>query len=157
VSRPSPIIRLRGIDKTFPNGTRALAGFDLDVRRGEFLALLGPSGCGKSTALRLIAGLAQPTDGTIAWTQGGAASSGAAGQDIGFVFQEPTLMPWATVAGNVALPLRLKGVRRDKAAPRVADLIERVGLAAFADAYPRFSVRGPVSAGKFRRLVFGSA
>ena len=137
MSRPSTIIRLRGIDKTFPNGTRALAGFDLDVRRGEFLSLLGPSGCGKSTALRLIAGLAQPSDGTIAWTKGGEPTTGAAVQDIGFVFQEPTLMPWATVAANVGLPLRLKGVSSGKAVRRVAGLLDRVGLAAFADAYPR--------------------
>ncbi len=137
VSRPSTIIRLRGIEKTFPNGTRALAGFDLDVRRGEFVSLLGPSGCGKSTVLRLIAGLARPSDGTIAWTKGGEPTTGAAVQDIGFVFQEPTLMPWATVAANVGLPLRLKGISGDKAAQRVAGLLDRVGLAAFADAYPR--------------------
>jgi len=130
---PSPVARLRGIEKTFPNGTHALAEFDLDIGSGEFLSLLGPSGCGKSTALRLIAGLTQPTAGSIAWFGGEPARDRA----IGFVFQEPTLMPWTTVAANVALPLRLKRVARPKAASRVAALLERVGLAAFGDAYPR--------------------
>jgi len=134
-NRPSPIVRLRGIEKTFPNGTHALAGFDLDIGRGEFLSLLGPSGCGKSTVLRLIAGLAQPTAGSIAWSDG--EPGRGADRAIGFVFQEPTLMPWATVAGNVALPLRLKRAARPKAASRVARLLERVGLSAFGDAYPR--------------------
>jgi NitT/TauT family transport system ATP-binding protein len=133
----SPIVSLRGVSMTYPNGAQALAGLDLEVRRGEFLALLGPSGCGKSTALRLIAGLSRPTTGSVAWTASGPARPGAAAPDIGFVFQEPTLMPWATVAGNVALPLRLRGAPRGKAVSRVHDLIERVGLSGFADSYPR--------------------
>jgi NitT/TauT family transport system ATP-binding protein len=87
-----PIVALRDVGKTFANGTQALDGLDLEVRPGEFLTLLGPSGCGKSTALRLIAGLSEPSRGTIAW--GNEASAG--GHDIGFVFQEPTLMPWAS-------------------------------------------------------------
>ncbi len=132
-----PLVGLRDIAMTFANGTRALTGFDLEVRGGEFVALLGPSGCGKSTALRLIAGLASPTGGTIAWTTIGEPQAGPPGPNIGFVFQEPTLMPWATVAGNVALPLRLTGMGRYEAALRVAGLIERVGLGAFADAFPR--------------------
>lgn len=137
----APIVRLRGVDKVFPNGVRALAGFDLVVRRGEFLALLGPSGCGKSTALRLIAGLAQPNRGAIEWADaGGGAPGGAPGgggrRAIGFVFQEPTLMPWATVQANVALPLRLKGLPHADASRRVAVLLDRVGLADFAHAYP---------------------
>jgi NitT/TauT family transport system ATP-binding protein len=137
VNRSPSIVRLCGIDKLFPNGTRALADFTLEVKRGEFLALLGPSGCGKSTVLRLIAGLTQPTDGAVAWSGAGEADAGAEGHDIGFVFQEPTLMPWATVAGNVALPLRLKSMRCGEAAARVAALIDRVGLADFAEVFPR--------------------
>ncbi len=130
-----PIVALRGVTKTYSNGTMALAGLDLEVRPGEFLSLLGPSGCGKSTALRLIAGLAEPSGGTIAWS--GAAAGPPARHDIGFVFQEPTLMPWATVAGNVALPLRLRGTAASEAAPRIAAALERVGLAPFRNAYPR--------------------
>src|SRR5215475_3454989 len=123
-------VSLRGVGKTYANGVVALDRLDLDVRPGEFVALLGPSGCGKSTALRLIAGLSEPSGGAIAWRDGAA-------RDIGFVFQEPTLMPWTTVARNVALPLSLRHVGTSGAAPRVAAALDRVGLAAFRDAYPR--------------------
>src|SRR5215510_4149726 len=114
----APIVALRNVSKTFANGVVALDRFDLAVRPSEFLTLLGPSGCGKSTALRLIAGLGAPSGGTIAWPED--FPRGATGA-IGFVFQEPTLMPWATVFANVHLPLTLA----------------RVGLADFADVYPR--------------------
>jgi NitT/TauT family transport system ATP-binding protein len=127
-------VTLRDVDKAFPNGTLALKGFNLDVRAGEFLSLLGPSGCGKSTALRIIAGLAEPSAGSVEWQQ---ARIGAGGSRIGFVFQEPTLMPWANVFNNVLLPLRLRGIPADKAAQRVAPVLERVGLQQFAHAYPR--------------------
>jgi NitT/TauT family transport system ATP-binding protein len=123
------------VGKTFANGVQALDGLDLDVRPGEFVSLLGPSGCGKSTALRLIAGLSEPSGGTIAWS--GSATRGPRGRDIGFVFQEPTLMPWTTVANNVALPLRLSGTPMADATPRIAAALDRVGLSAFRDAYPR--------------------
>jgi NitT/TauT family transport system ATP-binding protein len=127
-----PVVALRRVGKIFGNGVVALDGLDLAVRPGEFLTLLGPSGCGKSTALRIIAGLSEPTRGEVEWSE---AAEGAARQ-IGFVFQEPTLMPWATVAANVRLPLRLAGMPAD-ARVRVAAALERVGLAGFADAYPR--------------------
>jgi NitT/TauT family transport system ATP-binding protein len=123
------------VRKTFPNGVVALDGFDLAVRPGEFLTLLGPSGCGKSTALRIVAGLSEPSSGAVEWAQS-AAGTAPARRQIGFVFQEPTLMPWATVAANVRLPLRLLGI--DAGAPeRIGAALERVGLAAFAQAYPR--------------------
>src|ERR1700724_613144 len=86
-------VRLRGVTKIYDTGVAALGPLDLDVPRGEFVSLLGPSGCGKSTALRLIAGLAAPTSGTI----GVSSRIGAARNSIGFVFQEPTLMPWTNV------------------------------------------------------------
>jgi NitT/TauT family transport system ATP-binding protein len=130
----APIVALRGVGKTFPGGTVALAGLDLDVRAGEFLSLLGPSGCGKSTALRMIAGLTVPTQGAVDWA---VAAKTANENRLGFVFQEPTLMPWANVANNVLLPLKLKGVAPDAAAKRVEAAIERVGLQKFAAAYPR--------------------
>src|SRR5579862_6632433 len=98
----SALVALRGVTKTFPNGTTALAGLELEVRQGEFLSLLGPSGCGKSTALRIIAGLSEPSAGRVTW-------SAPNSKRIGFVFQEPTLMPWTTVFNNVLLPLKLKG------------------------------------------------
>ena len=134
--RPPASVVLRDVAKTFANGVQALDGLDLDVRPGEFVSLLGPSGCGKSTALRLIAGLSEPSRGSITWDAGGAAA-GSRGRDIGFVFQEPTLMPWTTVTKNVALPLALHHMPAGDAGPRVAAALERVGLAAFHDAYPR--------------------
>ena len=131
-SPSTPIVSLRGVGKVFGTGTLALDGLDLDVREGEFLSLLGPSGCGKSTALRIVAGLSEPTRGTVAWRDGVDARRG-----IGFVFQEPTLMPWTTVFGNVFLPLKLNGTEKAAAAPRIMETLKRVGLADFAEAYPR--------------------
>jgi NitT/TauT family transport system ATP-binding protein len=128
------VVALHGVGKTYANGVVALAGLDLAVAPGEFLTLLGPSGCGKSTALRIIAGLSEPSTGTVEWARPAAGGDGAPRDEIGFVFQEPTLMPWATVAANVALPLVLRG-RTD--APRIQAALERVGLAGFAAAYPR--------------------
>src|SRR6202035_5182845 len=91
----APVVTLQGVGKRFANGTLALDQFDLTIRNGEFLSLLGPSGCGKSTALRLIAGLGEPTRGDIAWSGAkGVAKRGGRrrnGPDVGFVFQEPTL------------------------------------------------------------------
>ena len=129
-----PLVSLRGVRKTFANGTTALAGLDLDIRPGEFVSLLGPSGCGKSTALRIIAGLANATGGSVDWP-------GSVGEDhrgdIGFVFQEPTLMPWATAIDNVWLPLRLRGVSKGEALPKLQEALSLVGLSGFEKAYPR--------------------
>ena len=124
----APIVTCRDIGKRFANGTVALSGVALDVFEHQFLSLLGPSGCGKSTLLRLIAGLSEPSAGTIAW-QGTPALS--------FVFQEPTLMPWATALTNVTLPLRLAGVGRDERRERATAALAQVGLAGFENAYPR--------------------
>ena len=126
------LVSLHNVSKVFSNGTVALENMSIDVAQGEFLSLLGPSGCGKSTALRIIAGLSEPTRGTVAWRDGTDARRG-----IGFVFQEPTLMPWTTVFGNVFLPLKLTGADKAAAAPRIMDTLKRVGLADFAEAYPR--------------------
>ncbi|RVT83515.1 ABC transporter ATP-binding protein [Rhodobacteraceae bacterium CCMM004] len=120
---------MQGVGKTFNGTVVALRDMDLTAREGDFISLLGPSGCGKSTALRLIAGLIEPTRGRIEWT-GGA-------PDLGVVFQEPTLMPWATVAHNVWLPLRLRGQSFDAVRADVEEALDLVGLADFPDAYPR--------------------
>jgi NitT/TauT family transport system ATP-binding protein len=130
----APIVSLRGVGKTFASGVTALERLDLEVRAGEFLSLLGPSGCGKSTALRIIAGLSEPSRGAVNWANDSGASQS---RSIGFVFQEPTLMPWTTVFGNAFLPLKLAGAAKAEAAPRVMETLERVGLADFAFAYPR--------------------
>ncbi len=129
----APLLMLRGVGKTFSNGVTALSGVDLTIREGDFLSLLGPSGCGKSTALRLIAGLSTPTAGLLDWRGSPWRNSSA----VGFVFQEPTLLPWASVFDNVWLPLRLKGVSRMKAAPAIREMLSRVGLSTFEEAVPR--------------------
>jgi NitT/TauT family transport system ATP-binding protein len=118
----------KGVDKVFANQVMALSGLDLEIRTGEFLALLGPSGCGKSTVLKLLTGLTGPTRGEIAWS--------CERPEFGFVFQEPTLMPWATVAANVRLPLKLAGLD-PSAQARVDAALARVGLSSFAQSYPR--------------------
>ena len=131
MAQPSPnnkaIVSLRNVGKTFERGTVALDDFSLDVRAGEFVSLLGPSGCGKSTALRIVAGLSAPSAGAVARPDG----------DIGFVFQEPTLMPWADVGANVRLPLKLAHVDDTHAGEAVTQALARVGLSDFAGSYPR--------------------
>lgn len=130
-SSGSPLLSLRGVGKTFSNGVTALRDVDLTIRDGEFMSLLGPSGCGKSTALRMIAGLSTPTSGILDWHQ-------KLGDDcIGYVFQEPTLLPWATVFDNVWLPLRLRGISRARAEPQVREMLARVRLTGFEKAVPR--------------------
>jgi NitT/TauT family transport system ATP-binding protein len=128
-------VSLRGVSKVYGSGVMALGPLDLDVKRGEFVSLLGPSGCGKSTALRLIAGLNAPTSGTVRVAH--RAGQGHPGHTIGFVFQEPTLMPWTSVRENVRLPLKLAHVPAADANARIDAALTQVGLAEFADAYPR--------------------
>jgi len=123
------LLSLSGVAKRFNSGTQALHALSFDIAPGEFVSLLGPSGCGKSTALRLTAGLLTPDSGSIAFPQGR--------PETGFVFQEPTLMPWADALTNARLPLDLKSVRRDEANARAAAVLARVGLAGFERALPR--------------------
>ena len=135
-----PVLTLRHVDKTFgaPRSARAvqaLADFSLSVREGDFLSLLGPSGCGKSTALRLIAGLMRPSAGRIVWGEEGRGKP--AEGEIGVVFQEPTLMPWASVEDNVFLPFRLRGRARADVAGDIAEIIDLVGLRGFERSFPR--------------------
>ena len=124
------MLTLRAVSRRFANGVTALDGIDLDVAEGDFLVLLGPSGCGKSTLLRLVAGLDTPQSGTIEW-RGGPPEPG----EIGFVFQDPTLMPWASALRNAALPLRLRGDRQ--AMERAAAALDQVGLNDFHEARPK--------------------
>lgn len=128
---PEPLLRMARVGKTFAGGTVALQNMSLSVRHGEFLSLLGPSGCGKSTALRLLAGLIRPTSGSISW------SDGQGKDDLGIVFQEPTLMPWARVADNVYLPFRLRGVPYGAVKDEVLNALRLVGLEHFQRAFPR--------------------
>ena len=131
------VVSMRNVSKIFSNGTLALSDMSLDVMRGEFLSLLGPSGCGKSTALRIIAGLGGASSGSIDWPSSKINSRGLPEGDVAFVFQEPTLMPWQTVFGNVYLPLKLRGVSKSAARDEIMKTLATVGLQDFADAYPR--------------------
>jgi len=124
-----PLLSLSAIAKTFDNGTKAIERLDMDVADGEFVSLVGPSGCGKSTALRIIAGLLSPDQGQVRF--------GTEKPEIGFVFQEPTLMPWASALANVRLPLDLEHMNRAEADDRARKALRRVGLGGFEKAYPR--------------------
>ena len=115
--------------KRFDNGVQALADLSFTLNAGDFVSLLGPSGCGKSTALRLIAGLLAPDSGAVDFPGGK--------PDMGFVFQEATLMPWADALTNVRLPLDLQHVKRDDANARAEAVLARVGLKGFEHALPR--------------------
>ena len=123
------IASLRGLERGFANGVKALGPIDLDIEEGEFLSLLGPSGCGKSTALRVIAGLLAPSAGTLTFPNGR--------PRIGYVFQDPTLMPWATARENVRLPPDLEGLSHAQGETIADAALARVGLSDFAHAYPR--------------------
>ena len=124
-------------DKVFANGARGLSPIQLTVGAGEFISLIGPSGCGKSTLLKLIAKLIEPSDGRVQWWRGGFGAVGSAGRRLAFVFQDPTLMPWARIDANVRLPLDLAGVRRTEGDARVAAALAQVDLSRAARYYPR--------------------
>ncbi len=126
-----PVLDMSNVTKTFNGDVVALRDMNLGVNSGDFISLLGPSGCGKSTALRLIAGLSTPSSGRITW------AGGQSENDLGVVFQEPTLMPWATVAQNVWLPFRLKGQSYASVKDEILDALRLVGLEKFLEAYPR--------------------
>jgi NitT/TauT family transport system ATP-binding protein len=133
-----PAVEIAAARKTYPNGTQALLPVDLAVQPGEFVTLLGPSGCGKSTLLHLVAGLLAPSGGQVRrWGEPVQGGGGGAAQRLSFVFQEPTLMPWARVQANVRLPLDLAGVPRAQADARVREVLALVGLDRFAGHLPR--------------------
>ena len=126
------MLSLTGAGRCFDNGTVALDDINLTITAGDFVVLLGPSGCGKSTLLRLLAGLDRPDSGTLAWDHGTKPAPG----DIGFVFQDATLLPWATTEQNVHLPLRLAGTTLHVARPLIHTTLARLGLAGFEQAKP---------------------
>ncbi len=132
-----PVIEVLSAEKTYPNGTRALQPVDLRIAEGELVTLLGPSGCGKSTLLKMIAGLLEPSDGRLLIRRRPVAETAGPGRRMSFVFQSPTLMPWASVHANVRLPLDLAKVPRAEADRRVADALRLVGLDGFAGELPR--------------------
>ena len=127
------IITMARVSRRFGRDVLAVNDLSLTIHQGDFITLLGPSGCGKSTALKMIAGLLPVSSGSITITS----SQGKSEQDLAFVFQEPTLMPWGSVFDNVYLPLRLAGVGRAAAEPRVRAALVDVGLSKFEKSYPR--------------------
>lgn len=127
----APVLSMNHVDKVFGRDVVALRDMNLEVREGDFISLLGPSGCGKSTALRLISDLAHPTKGSIRW------ATPRGRNDLSVVFQEPALMPWATVFDNVYLPFRLQGKSRTTVRTQIDEVLSLVGLDRFAAAYPR--------------------
>jgi NitT/TauT family transport system ATP-binding protein len=130
MSKPEPQnveIRLDGVNMTFRGGHRAVADLSFGVERGEFVAVVGPSGCGKSTLLRILAGLLAPSAGTL--TVMGRPWAEVRGRcRVGFVFQDPRLLPWRTASENAALPLELARLPRPTRESRVADAFALVGL-----------------------------
>ena len=129
------MIEVKQLYKQFPDGTVALENIHLQVNQGEFLSLVGPSGCGKSTLLRILAGLETVSSGT-ALMDGKTPGQGNR-DDMAFVFQEPTLLPWRTVLQNVALPLELKGMAKEERFQQAREVLNLVGLSAREAAYPR--------------------
>ena len=134
---PRPLVKLDRVSKRYPNGTLALQDMSLEVGEHDFISFLGPSGCGKSTALRLLAGLSPATSGKLTWAGHRTLGASRTDRELGYVFQEPTLMPWSTVFDNVYLPLRLSGITRAQADETVRDALAMVGLTQFTDVYPR--------------------
>ncbi|HEV7949250.1 MAG TPA: ABC transporter ATP-binding protein [Glaciihabitans sp.] len=134
----SVAVDVRNVSRIFEgkkSSITALDGIDLTIQAGEFVSLIGPSGCGKSTLLRLIADLDQPTAGDI-HVFGMPAAKARIQQKYGIAFQQAGLLPWRTVAGNIALPLELHKAPKAVASARVDELIELVGLGEFASSYP---------------------
>ena len=132
--RETPVVEIREVTKRFGEGPLVLDRLSVEALRGDFVSLIGPSGCGKSTLLRLIAGLSPPSGGTITIAK---RSPHEIGPNLGFVFQEPTLLPWLTVGRNVELPQKLRGVDPPTRAETRRHALELVGIAEKADVYPR--------------------
>lgn len=132
-----PILSAKGIAKTFrgrDGDVRALRDVSLQISAGEFVSLVGPSGCGKTTLLRILGGLLQADSGVVRID---GQSMTQPRQEIGFVFQNPTLMPWRTVLRNVTLPLEVRGNGGETNKTRAMELLSLVGLIGFENSYPR--------------------
>jgi NitT/TauT family transport system ATP-binding protein len=129
-----PFIQVENLQKSFRGKARTIGDLGLEVRTGDFVSLLGPSGCGKSTLLKLLAGLSAASGGSISID---GMSPKAAREFISFIFQDPTLLPWRTVAANIALALEFEGIPRADQAPLVEGVLKMVGLGHVADYYPR--------------------
>jgi NitT/TauT family transport system ATP-binding protein len=130
----APQVEFVGVNKTYASGRAVISALNLTIAKGEFVTFLGPSGCGKSTVLKLISGLTPPSSGTI---QVDGMTPKNARETVGYIFQDPTLLPWRTVRHNVGLGLELEGVNGDRRRKRTEALLDLVGLGEVGDAYPR--------------------
>ena len=149
-----PHIQVIDLSKSFDDGAErltALDGVSLSVAHGEFVTLLGPSGCGKTTLLRLIGGLTEPTSGEIR-IAGRTPTEAQARKELGFVFQEPSLLPWRTVSRNVRLPLEVNRRNDSGNQSHVGDLLRLVGLERYAGYYPN-----QLSGGMLQRVALARA
>jgi NitT/TauT family transport system ATP-binding protein len=126
-SDPAPLLAVDRVSKRFPDGTLTLVDVSVDVHAGEFVSIVGPSGCGKSTLLRVVSGLTPLTSGTVDVDE----------RELGYVFQDATLLPWRTVEGNIELLAELKGVPRAERTQLVKRAIDLVGLNGFEHHYPK--------------------
>ena len=132
-----PFLELQNLQKTYPDGTRAVRGIDLAVDEGEFIVLLGPSGCGKTTTLRMIAGLENPTDGQIVLADQNVTHLPPSERDVGFVFQFYALYPHMSVRKNIAFPLENIGTSASDIDATVDRVARALGIEALLDRYPR--------------------
>lgn len=134
MATPIPHVEFRSVSKRFGNGPVVLDGLSLSVQPGEFVSLIGPSGCGKSTILRLVAALSRPTGGELL-VDGAPPARGR--RDTAFIFQDPTLLPWLTVQGNIEVPLRIRGTPRPERQRLSRELLQLVRLDDVRERFPR--------------------
>ena len=137
-------LSVENLSVVFPGGVTAIADLSLDVSEGEFVAIVGPSGCGKSTLLKVVSGLVPAATGTVRVSGAGTEQRRSR---IGFMFQRDTLLPWATVASNIAVGCELSGLAKDKHAERISALVDLVRLQGYENAYP-----GTLSGGMRQRV-----
>jgi NitT/TauT family transport system ATP-binding protein len=150
------VLRVDGLTKHFAKDDAAvvaLRDFSLDIEEGSFVTVLGRSGCGKSTMLNLLAGLAEPTTGTVRYRDQALTGPHT---EIGYLTQSDTLMPWRDVQRNVEMPLEIRGVATKERRARAADLIGRVGLAGFEKHYPRELSGGMRRRASLARMLAGT-
>ncbi len=130
------LVELKNVGKVYPTGTIAVKDANLEVGQGEFVCFVGPSGCGKSTIFNMITGLTEPTEGHMSILQT-TPKEARKHNEIAFVFQEHTLLPWSNLLENVMLPLKLRGVPKKQRVEEGERVLELVGLKDYTKALPR--------------------
>ena len=147
--RSAPLVRVRYVGHTFPEGVQAITDINLSLNEGSYVTMVGASGVGKSTLLRIIGGILKPSEGEVEVADD---RSPANSDPIGIVFQRENLMPWRTVLNNVLLPLEISGVNGSQADREAMELIELVGLTGFENSYP-----AQLSGGMAQRVAIARA